>query len=41
MNGGRNKNTLYLISFLDERSLTLAESIRKNDLLNKEKSNIV
>ena len=33
--------TTYLLSFLDERSLTLAESIRKNDVLNKIKSNII
>jgi len=41
MSASRNKNTTYLISFLDERSLTLAESIRKNDDLNKSQSSII
>ena len=41
MRAKKNKNTTYLISFLDERSLTLAESIRKNDTLQKTKSNII
>ena len=35
------KITTYLISFLDERSLTLAESIRNNDISEKTKSNII
>lgn len=41
MRAKKNRNTTYLISFLDERSLTLAESIRKNDTLQKTKSNII
>ena len=35
------KNTIYLISYLDERSLNLAESIRKNDLLDKKRATII
>lgn len=41
MTAMKQKNTLYLISHLDERSYTLAKSIVKNDIANKKKSSIV
>ena len=41
MNFGKTKNTLYLISYLDERSYTLAKSIIENDTIQKEKPTIV
>lgn len=39
--GFKCKNTTYLISYLDERSLTLAESIRKNDVSGQKKSTVI
>lgn len=41
MSFGKMKNTLYLISYLDERSYTLAKSIIKADSAQKEKSTII
>lgn len=41
MSFGKTKNTLYLISHLDERSYTLAKSIIKNDSVQKVKSSVV
>lgn len=41
MNFGKMKNTLYLISYLDERSCILAKSIIKNGASRKEKSAVV
>lgn len=41
MSFGKKKNTLYLISCLDERSFTLAASIIKNTVGKKEKSTVI
>ena len=41
MGFGKSKNTLYLISFLDEHSYILAKSIIEDDLLQKKKSIII
>jgi len=41
MNSVNSKSVTYLISHLDTRSLTLAESIRKNDAIQKKISDFV
>lgn len=41
MNFGKIKDTLYLISYLDERSYTLAKSIIENESAQKRKSTII